>query len=98
MNKTTLEKFKTIYLLEGISYILLLFVAVPLKYMYEMPIATKIAGPIHGILFILFLIYFSQSIQQYKFDKKFSIKLFISSLIPFANFFVSKKLEEYKNK
>jgi integral membrane protein len=94
--KTTMDKFILINFVEGISFLILLFIAMPLKYMFDYPVATKIFGMIHGILFIMFLILLSQAIQKYKFSLKFSLILFIASLIPFGTTWTDKKLKQYK--
>ncbi len=96
MKKTTMDKFRLINFIEGISYLILLFVAMPLKYIFEYPIATKVSGMLHGVLFIIFLILLSQAIQKYKFSAKFGIILFIASLIPFGTTWSDKKLKAYK--
>ena len=96
MPKTTIDKFILINFIEGISYLFLLFIAMPLKYIFEYPIATKISGMTHGILFIIFLIMLSQAMQKYKFSAKFSIILFVASLLPFGTTWTDKKLKQYK--
>ncbi len=91
-----MDKFRLINFIEGISYLVLVFIAMPLKYMFDYPIATKISGMTHGILFIIFLIMLSQAMQKYKFDIKFSVILFIASLIPFGTTWTDRKLKAYK--
>jgi len=46
--------FKIIAYAEVASYLLLLAVAVPLKYLFNQPLGVKILGPIHGVLFVLY--------------------------------------------
>jgi integral membrane protein len=48
--------FRMVALLEGLSFLLLLFVAMPLKYGADQPLAVKILGPAHGVLFILYAV------------------------------------------
>ena len=55
MLKTELDRFKLVAMFEGISFIILLFIAMPLKYIWLIPMATKIVGMIHGGLFLLYL-------------------------------------------
>jgi integral membrane protein len=52
---SSLRRLRAVALLEGVSYLLLLFVAMPLKYFWEMPLAVRIVGSLHGMLFIVFL-------------------------------------------
>lgn len=79
-------------LLEGISYILLLAVAMPLKYYAGFPEAVKVVGMLHGVLFIWFVF----SIIWAKFTLGLSIKdsflAFVASLIPFGTFYVDQKI------
>lgn len=86
-----LNWFKKITLLEGISFLFLLFIAMPFKYIGGMPILVKYTGMIHGILTILFLII----MILLKEEKKWSIKdcgiMVVATLIPFGTFWVDKK-------
>ena len=91
-------KFRIIGFVEGISYLTLLFVAMPLKYMMGIAIATKIVGMTHGILFIIFLILLMQAAQIHKFSTKDSVIFFVASLIPFGTFFTDKRLNELEAK
>jgi len=50
-----LQFFRKVAFVEGMSYLILLFVAMPLKYVWDMPLAVRIVGMIHGILFILYI-------------------------------------------
>ena len=52
---TALRHFRITALLEGWSYLVLLFVAMPLKYAAGLPLAVRIAGSLHGFLFLVFI-------------------------------------------
>ena len=91
----TVKKFSLINTLEGYSYLILLFIAMPLKYLLGFAIAVKIAGMLHGILFIAFLILLVLSWQETKWNFKENIILFIASLIPFGTFFTKKRIQSY---
>ncbi len=41
--------------LEGLSFLVLLFVGMPLKYVWDEPLGVRVAGPAHGVLFVLFV-------------------------------------------
>jgi integral membrane protein len=96
MLPTPLERFRITALIEGYSYILLLFVAMPLKYFFDMPIAVKIAGSAHGGLFVLYIL--TLAVVFFKDKWKFSEGLiaFVASLVPFASFYIDKQLRRYK--
>jgi integral membrane protein len=50
-----LRQLRLIAFLEGLSFVLLLFVAMPLKYLAELPMAVRIVGSVHGLLFLVFV-------------------------------------------
>lgn len=89
-----LKKFRLINKIEGYSFILLLFVAMPLKYGFGFPIATKISGMIHGILFLMFVYQLLESMKEVPFNKKEALAFFILSLIPFGSFYTDKLCKE----
>ncbi len=91
-------KFRIIGFVEGISYLVLLFIAMPMKYILSIAIATKIAGMVHGLLFIAFIIILMQAAQKHNFSTKDSTIFFIASLIPFGTFFTDKRLSELEKK
>ena len=93
--KNSVKKFSIINTIEGYSYLLLLFVAMPLKYVFGFGIATKIIGSIHGALFVLFLILLMVAWQEAKWSFKESFLFFIASLIPFGTFFTKKHIDVY---
>lgn len=94
MNRSTLSRFCTIALLEGISYLLLLFVAMPLKYLLDWPWAVKYIGWIHGILFISYVFYLLACWRIYKWEFKRIALFFLASLLPFAPFIVEKQVKK----
>ncbi|PDH47505.1 MAG: hypothetical protein CND26_02000 [Bacteroidetes bacterium MED-G13] len=77
--------------LEGVSYIFLLFIAVPIKYLLNEALYVKILGMPHGILFILYVLL--SIIAKIKYNWNFRKFLFISiaSLVPFGTFYIDKK-------
>ena len=89
-----LKKFRLINKIEGFSYLFLLFVAMPLKYMAGFPIATKIAGMIHGVLFIGFVYQLIMATEEVPFSKKEAFIFFVASLIPFGSFYVEAQCKE----
>lgn len=87
----TLKQFQKIALIEGWSYIILLAVGMPLKYLLHIDLPLKIIGWAHGVLFIIYCIYLLiLLIKKWSFINCFLS--FIASLIPFATFILDKKL------
>ncbi|MCP9200353.1 DUF3817 domain-containing protein [Gramella sp. GC03-9] len=83
--------FKWISILEGISFLLLLFIAMPLKYIFEMPEMVKQVGMAHGILFIAYIIGALLLIKPMKWSLSQMAIIFGCSVLPFGPFYVEKK-------
>jgi len=88
-----LKKFLIINKIEGYSFIILIFLAMPLKYIMGYPIATKIAGMTHGILFMMFIYQLLEAKSEESFGKKETLWYFILSLVPFGSFYTDKLLK-----
>lgn len=56
MLSTSLSRLRLVGLLEGISFLVLLFIAMPLKYAFDQPLAVRYVGLAHGVLFILYVL------------------------------------------
>ena len=82
-------------LIEGISYLLLLFVAMPLKYMAGLPIYVTIIGGLHGALFVWYIISVMVGRDAYNFTLKQTAIALIGSLLPFGTFYADAKI--FKN-
>lgn len=90
-HKGAVQLFKGISFLEGVSYILLLFVGVPLKYLGDNDFLVKALGMPHGILFMAYIVMTLVLKLKLKLDNKLTFKILIASLIPFGTFYVNKK-------
>jgi integral membrane protein len=90
------KKFRLIGMIEGYSFLLLLFIAMPLKYFAGLPMAVKIVGMTHGILFILFCLLLVKAWQEAEWSFKENAIFFIASLVPFGTFFTDKKIKSYE--
>ncbi|QHL87358.1 DUF3817 domain-containing protein [Nibribacter ruber] len=89
---TTLDRFRSIAIIEGISFLLLLIIAMPMKYMMGIPEPVKYMGWAHGVLFVLFMALLLQVWIQYKWSFWKVALAFIASLIPFGTFWLDKKI------
>lgn len=83
--------FRIISYLEGISYILLLFIAVPIKYFLEDPSYVKLLGMPHGILFMLYIVLGIVLKNLEKWNAKDLGIILLASIIPFGTFYIDKK-------
>lgn len=84
--KKTFDWFRKIALAEGVSFLVLLLIAMPLKYMAGWPKGVTIIGGIHGLLFIAFIVLAWEVKKEYKKDWPWLIKSFIASILPFGTF------------
>jgi integral membrane protein len=73
-------------LAEGVSYLLLLFVAMPLKYLYGQPEAVRWAGSLHGGLFVVFVVLLALAWRAGPLSLRQSVQGFVASLVPFGAF------------
>jgi len=89
--KKSYSWFRKIAFAEGVSFLLLLLVAMPLKYLAGLPITVTIAGALHGLLFIGFLIMIWEVKNEYKKDWGWVAKAFIASILPFGTFVMDKE-------
>lgn len=96
MKKDVIDYFRLIGFIEGVSYLTLLFIAMPLKYVYGYPEVVKVVGMAHGVLFIIFIVLLTGSAYKYRFTPALNIVFFVASLVPFGTFFMDKKLREIK--
>lgn len=92
MFQNKIDHLRIVGIIEGISFLLLLFIAMPLKYMFHHPLAVTIAGGLHGILFIWFLIALGTVTSTYKWPISKVAGAFMASIIPFGTFVLDKKL------
>ena len=83
--------FRIVSLLEGVSYILLLFVATPIKYLQGNPEYVKLLGMPHGILFMLYIVLAFVIQKQMKWNNKTLGIVLLCSIIPFGTFYMDKK-------
>lgn len=83
--------FRIVALLEGISYILLLFIATPIKYLAGNESYVKLLGMPHGLLFVAYIVIAYLIKDEMKWDKKTFLTILVASLIPFGTFYIDKK-------
>jgi integral membrane protein len=87
----TFSWFRKIAFAEGVSFLILLFIAMPLKYLADIPIAVTVVGGIHGALFVAFMVMIYLVREGYQKDLRWSIKAFLASIIPFGTFIMDRE-------
>ena len=86
-----IKVFRVIGFLEGLSYLLLLGIAVPIKYLLEDSSYVKMLGMPHGILFVAYLVGAFILYQKYDWSTKTFLIVLAGSIVPFGTFYVDKK-------
>ena len=84
----TFNWFRKIAFAEGVSFLVLLLIAMPLKYFADMPMAVTIVGGLHGFLFVAFVVMAWEVKREYKKDWGWVVKSFIASILPFGTFWM----------
>ena len=91
---TPVGRLRLIAMIEGISLLLLLGVAMPLKYWAGMPMAVNLVGWAHGVLFVLFCLLLPYTMLVAKWSILKGIVVFIAALVPFGPFLIDGRLKE----
>jgi integral membrane protein len=87
-----MKAFRIIGYLEGTSFLLLLFVAMPLKYAYGMPTAVKYVGWVHGVLFMLYLASLTYVQAEKNWPARRTLLAAIAAVLPFGPFVFHRSL------
>lgn len=83
--------------IEGVSTLVLFFIAMPLKYLGDMPIAVEIAGSVHGGLFVCLVIMLGIAIWRVPITLGLSLLGMVSAVIPFGPFVYDRCLHKIAN-
>lgn len=89
--KTAVGRFLLVSFLEGSSYLVLLFVAMPLKYLVGQPQMVRNVGMLHGLLFGLFLLTLVQAMMEEDWKWTRAAKAFGLSMLPFGTFWFESR-------
>lgn len=92
-SKVTLQRFRLIATLEGISFLALLFIAMPLKYLAAQAAPVKYVGWAHGVLFVLFCFALLQVWYVRRWTFLQVAGAFVASLLPFGTFVLDRKVK-----
>ena len=86
-----IKLFKWVSILEGVSFLLLLLIAMPLKYIWDMPQMVQVTGMFHGILFVAYILGALFMFKPLHWNFKTLLLVCFSSVLPFGPFYVEKK-------
>jgi integral membrane protein len=88
------KRFRLISMIEGLSFLILLFVAMPLKYLYDLPLAVTYVGWIHGILFVIYILVVFPTARKLNWNFSRSLFALIVSVLPFGPYIFNKNLKK----
>ena len=86
---------RAVALIEAVSFLVLLGVAMPLKYLAGMPGAVKAAGWAHGVLFVVFCLALVHTVVVAKWPLGRAALVFVAALLPFGPFVVDRRVKRY---
>lgn len=89
-----LHRFRIIGIAEGISFLVLLLIAMPLKYLMHIPEAVKYTGWVHGALFITFIYFAFEVMGTLKKNFLWFARAFAAAIIPFGTFIFDRQLKQ----
>lgn len=90
--KTSLGRLRVIGFWEGVSFLVLLLVAMPLKYFAGWPAAVRVVGMAHGILFLLYVWAAIQAALEHHWPLKRTAAVLLASVLPAGPFVVDAKI------
>jgi len=90
--KTSIGRLRVIGFWEGVSFLVLLGIAMPLKYLYHEPGAVRVVGMAHGVLFMLYVWAAIQAALEHNWTWKRAALVLLASLLPAGPFVVEAKL------
>ncbi|WP_417899181.1 DUF3817 domain-containing protein [Bacillus haimaensis] len=94
MKKTPIDRFRVMGLIEGGSLLLLLFIAMPIKYGLDIPEVVSVVGAIHGFLFITYLFVIAYVTYKVRWSFKWIAGAVIAAFIPFGNIILDSYLKK----
>jgi integral membrane protein len=92
INQNFLRNLRTMGTIEGISTLILFGVAMPLKYAAGMPMAVRIAGSLHGLLFVVLAVMFVLAVKKVPIPRRMAVLGIVAAVVPFGPFVMDGKL------
>lgn len=90
--KNPISLLRIIALVEGVSFLILLGIAMPLKYAAGLPLAVKLAGWVHGVLFMVFGILLLQTMIVARWPMLRGLAVLVAALLPFGPFVMDRRM------
>lgn len=92
MFSTPLGRFRAVAFWEGLSFLVLLLLAMPLKYLLGMPQMVRVVGMAHGVLFVAYVFTLLMAALEYRWNFSRVVVAFAASLVPGGTFWLDAQL------
>ena len=86
---------RVVTFLEGISFLILLVVAMPLKYLFDLPLAVRVAGGLHGLLFLGLMLSLYHVQVDHGWSRSRLLILTLMSFVPGSFFWMDERIQEW---
>ena len=94
MSEPLVDRFRRVAFYEGVSFLVLLGIAMPLKYLAGLPLAVRVVGLAHGLLFIWYVILVAQLYLVRTWSVRRVAEALVASLVPFGTFVLERRLKQ----
>ncbi|WBQ05508.1 DUF3817 domain-containing protein [Kribbella sp. CA-293567] len=95
--KSALTRYRVIAYIVGVMLLLLLFVAMPMKYLADNPAAMNVIGPMHGFLYVVYLLGAFDLARRVRWGLPRLVLVAIAGTIPFLSFYAERKVSQELN-
>ena len=92
MKPKRLSQFRTVAILEGVSFLVLLGIAMPLKYWADLPVVVRVDGMAHGLLFSAYIVTLGRAASAFLWPPLTTLALFAAAVLPFGCFVADRWL------
>ncbi|QDU83122.1 hypothetical protein Pla163_02180 [Planctomycetes bacterium Pla163] len=97
IDHTYLRRLRRLSYVEAVSTLVLFFVAMPLKYLADMPLAVTVVGSMHGFLFVALVIALAVATLRVPISRGLALGGMVGAVVPFGPFVVDRWLERVEN-
>lgn len=91
---SSVRAVRTYAMVDGASLLVLVLVAMPLKYLAATPVAVRVVGSVHGLVFVLFVIALVRAISEHRWPLRVWMPVLLAAIVPGGIFFLDRTLKE----
>lgn len=82
--------------MEAVSFLVLVGIAMPLKYVWHLPMGVRVAGSVHGVLFITFCVALARAAMAGRWPWSRVALVFVAALVPFGPFLLDRRMKGWE--